>query len=538
MPRAAAAWSTGLGANLPAADLGILQATGGDMPSRTKGDLMKRHGALLLAVLLVLLCAAPASATEWNGFTHKVLGYHLSWRPWTDAPGMVPWSHFSHISYFALAAKRDGTFGYNDFCGTPPVPCWTADTFRSLATAGHTHQVKVGVSLVALNGPDQATYQQWIHEFLQPDVRDDLILNLVATLQAAGADGVDVDIEWPALDDADEYAAFVAELTTAVHTAIPGSYVFVAAPAWDYPPLNTYANNYLAMATSSDGLAIMGYGYHSDRADSEPGPISPISNGTTWFNPPYDLKETLDYFASLGVPLNKQILGFPVYAIEWPTTSAAVPGTWDPTRPYGYPVVKDNYPYASGPIDDCERLFSVAKQWDTASQTPYRVRQVAGKYQQLFCEDLASMTVKYQLVIDRQIAGTLFWAENYIPHNYPFWRLLDQKFMPAPPANQAPVVSITPHAPAVMNQPFTLACSSANCFPGTTTPPADADGDGLILQWSLQSGPANNGLTFAAANEKTFTATLSKSGTYTFKLTATDGIVTSTATTVLTVNRR
>lgn len=495
---------------------------------------MRRHGALPLAVLLVLLCTVPARATEWNGFTHKVLGYHVSWRGWTDAPGMVPWSHFSHISYFALAAQFDGTLWYNDFCNDPPTPCWSDATFLSLTQAGHAHNVKVGLSLVAANAPDEATYHAWIHQFLQQGVRGGLITAIVNRLNAAGADGVDVDIEWPLPEDAADYAAFVAELKTAVG---PGRYVFVAAPAWDYPNLNRDANNYLSMATSSDGLAIMGYGYHSDRPDSEPGPISPISNGTTWLNPPNDLKETLDWMTTLQVPANKQILGFPVYAIEWPTTSAAVPGTWDPTRLYGYPVVKDNYPYASGPIDDCERLFSVAKQWDAASQTPYRVRQVAGKYRQLFCEDLASMTAKYQLVLDRQIAGTLFWAENYIPHNYPFWRLLDQKFMPAPPANQAPVVSITPHAAVVMNQPFTLACSSAHCFPGTTTPPADADGDGLILQWSLQSGPGNNGLTFAAANEKTFTATLSKAGTYTFKLTATDGIATSTATTVLTVNR-
>lgn len=499
---------------------------------------MKRHGALLSAFALLMMCAAPARATEWNGFTHKVLGYHVSWRGWTDVPGAVPWKHFSHISYFALAAKRDGTLGYNDFCDTPPVPCWTAGTFRDLVTEGHAQQVKVGLSLVALNAPNEATYKQWIHEFLQPTVRTTLINNILATLQTAGADGVDVDIEWPALDDADEYAAFVAELTTQVHNNIPGSYVFVAAPAWDYPPLNTNANNYLAMATSSDGLTIMGYGYHSDRADSEPGPISPISNGNTWFHPPFDLTETLDYFDSLGVPRSKQILGFPVYSIEWPTTSAAVPGTWDPTRPYGYAFVKDNYPYASQPIDDCERLFSVDKQWDTASQTPYRVRKVSGKYRQLFCEDLASMTAKYQLVLNRQIAGTFFWAENYIPNNYPFWRLVDQKFMPAPPANQAPVVSITPHAPVAANQQFTLVCPSTNCFPGTATPPADADGDGLILQWTLQSGPSNPGLVFAAANEKTFTATVGKAGTYTFKLTATDGIATSTATTVLTVTRR
>jgi hypothetical protein len=90
----------------------------------------------------------------------------------------------------------------------------------------------------------------------------------------------------------------------------------------------------------------------------------------------------------------------------------------------------------------------------------------------------------------------------------------------------------------VQNQQFTLDCGSADCFPGTQTPPADPDGDGLILQWNLVSGPTNPGLMFTAGNEKTFTATVGKAGTYTFRLTATDGIATSTATTVLTVTRR
>ena len=135
------------------------------------------------------------------------------------------------------------------------------------------------------------------------------------------------------------------------------------------------------------------------------------------------------------------------------------------------------------------------------------------------------MAIKYQLVKDRGLAGMFFWAENYLPHNYPFWRLIDQKFKQAPPVNSPPVVSITQHAPVSPGASVTL--------DGGT--PSDPDGDGLILQWALLSGPPGPPLVYAAANEKTFTTAPPTPGNYTFTLTATDGIATTTASTVLVV---
>ena len=305
---------------------------------------MRSHRSRLAAVaqgligfsLATVLVPAWASALPGNGLTTKVLGYHVSWRGWTDGPATVPWDHFTHLSYFAVAAQPNGSLGCNDTC-PPATPCWTAATFRSLTLAGHAHNVKVGLSLVAANYPAYSTYQDSIHAFLAPSVRAVLIDNIVARILAAGADGVDVDIEWPKPGDAGAYASFIGEITRAVHGAVPGSYVYVAVPAWDYPGLNNYAT----LADSSDALAIMGYGYHGDFGGSEPGPVAPISNGTTWFSPPFDLKETLDWYAARGIPTSKLLLGFPVYATEWPTTSGGVPGT----RMAGavrFPLVKDD----------------------------------------------------------------------------------------------------------------------------------------------------------------------------------------------------
>ena len=485
---------------------------------------MKRQLAAGLLAIGVVLTAAVGSTSAFdqgNGLAIKVLGYHVSWRPWTDSADTIPWDHLTNLSYFAVAAKPDGSLGFNDFCQS--TPCWTDAKFASLVQAGHSRGVKVGLSLVAINAPDYPTYQDGIHAFLNPSVRDDLIANVLARLTAAGADGVDVDIEWPRPADAAAYLAFVDELTTAVHNALPGSYVYVAAPAWDYPQLNNYA----ALAAASDGLTIMGYGYHWDGSD--PGPVSPISIGTTWNHPgePYDLNQSLVYFANLGISSDKLLLGFPFYATEWPATSAAVPGTWTGEHTLAFPLIKEEYPGNPGPFNDCERRLSVSRQWDSDSQTPYRITSVGGGYRQLFCEDLASMGAKFELAKNKGVAGIFFWAENYLPPDYPIWKLLDQHFKQPPPANQAPAVSISiqPPSPTGPNQSVTL--------DGAAT--SDPDGDRLILQWALKSGPPGPALTFAAANEKKFTTVPQTPGNHEFTLTATDGVATSIGSLVLLV---
>jgi GH18 family chitinase len=479
---------------------------------------MQRHRIVVPVLVLIVtaLLAFDARALENNGFTKKVLGYHLSWRPWTDPVDQIPWDHFTHFSYFAVAANADGSLGFNDNCGTPQnfVPCWTDAKFAALVAAGHARDVKVGLSLVAKLNPDGTTNTSWIRSFLKNPARNRLINNIRDKIVAAGADGVNVDIEWPLSSDASNYASFVKALASAVHAARPGSYVFVAVPAWDYPQLRNYAT----LAANSDGLEIMGYGYHGDFGGSEPGPVAPINAGTLWTQPPYDLNWTLNYYAGLQIPTSKLLLGFPIYGTDWPTTSASIPGTRDtstPLRPMKFPVVKDNYPGAN-PADGCEGK-SLDQKTDSVSQTPYRAYQENG-WRQLFCEDLDSMSAKYQLAQNRGVAGVFVWAENYLPHDYPFWRLHDQYFKQTPPPNQTPAATIDTESWS--GTTLTLTGSAS-----------DPDNDPMILQWKIQSSPPGAvPPVYDVSNQSTLVATLTTPGSYTIRFTASDGRATATAT--------
>ncbi len=94
-----------------------------------------------------------------------------------------------------------------------------------------------------------------------------------------------------------------------------------------------------------------------------------------------------------------------------------------------------------------------------------------------------------------------------------------------PPANTAPVVDAGANASFTLPSSITLA--------GTVSDDGQPSGT-LTTTWSLQSGPGT--ATIASASALSTTATVSVSGTYVFKLTASDGALTATDTVTMTVN--
>ena len=383
------------------------------------------------------LPASDSPACTSHQFAHKVLAYHVAAKPVTDP---IPWAHLTNFSDFAVAATSTGAlasaFGFN-FCD-----------LQTLVTAGHGQCVRVGLTLVAQPMADDAAFKDSIHAFLtsQP-AQGNLIANLMASLDAANADGIDVDIEFPrtcnanspagCIDDGQAYVNFVAALTQQVHAWKTGSYVYVAVPQWDFPGLK---GQYKALADNSDGLQIMGYGYHSPGGqppqgqatptENTPGPLSPIHSGAGTVWPAIgtvtdDLNKSFEYYrTTLNVPANKLLMGFPFYGIEYPATTSSIPSDydWRSTESYWFRNVAN--PAAT---TDCDRQFAGGKQWDPGSKTPYKIFQGTAGTRQLFCEDVPSLTIKLDLAICKSALGSFYWAENYITPDHPFWNVIDQR---------------------------------------------------------------------------------------------------------------
>ena len=69
------------------------------------------------------------------------------------------------------------------------------------------------------------------------------------------------------------------------------------------------------------------------------------------------------------------ILGLPLYGRQWPTESSEIPGV---ERSSGVAVS----------MSQCDTDFANGKRWDEESSTPYKVFELSGGWEQLFCEDV------------------------------------------------------------------------------------------------------------------------------------------------------
>lgn len=381
-------------------------------------------------------------------FARKVFAFHMASKPVT-AP--IPWAHITNLSNFAVIANQDGSLS--------PGYGWSYCDFRTLVSAGHAQCVQVGLTVVAPYDPSCVdppapaptcwdVYQNKIHGFLTPPARDTLLTQVMSALTAGNADGVDVDIEWPrtcppgsppeCVDDGRAYVDFVTLLTGQVHTWKLGAYVYVAAPQWDYPKLES---RYRDLKDNSNGLEIMGYGYHSPGTmpkdgrptpvNNSPGPVAPIRSGVGTIWPPIgtvpdDLNKTWAYYrATLGFEPEKLLFGFPFYGFDWPTTSMDIPAEYDWTSatPAYMKVVK-----APVGTDDCDSLLGVNPPTEAFSQTPYRLIDLGnGQFRQIWCENIDSLKAKLDLSRCVNAAGSFYWSENYITADHPFWTFVDQR---------------------------------------------------------------------------------------------------------------
>jgi PKD repeat protein len=103
------------------------------------------------------------------------------------------------------------------------------------------------------------------------------------------------------------------------------------------------------------------------------------------------------------------------------------------------------------------------------------------------------------------------------------WNTYDSRFLhrgllgPPPPTNAAPTVSAGPDGTATTAQEITL--------DGTASDDGLPAGSTLTVTWSKATGPGT--VTFGSPDDEDTTASFSSAGTYTVRLTATDGTLTS-----------
>ncbi len=276
------------------------------------------------------------------------------------------------------------------------------------------------------------------------ELQDATIASLVGLVAELGLDGVNVDVE--ALDPflVPAYGAFVGSLRAAVTARDPSDQVSAATQA----SLTGAAMAAAAAEAGADRLFLMGYDYRV--AGSAPGAIAPIERRD---DSGKDLPWSLDLYATLGVPVERTLLGLPLYGRSWPVTGPelAAPATgrgasWIPRRNLdllrdpaavplrdqiemvelyaldasGAPAPRPTSAASSGPgpiasapaSPDLATLPGASPTLSTAWPGPTPTSQ-AGPWRAVYVDSPETLAWKLALANERGLAGAGFWAIGY-----------------------------------------------------------------------------------------------------------------------------
>lgn len=236
-------------------------------------------------------------------------------------------------------------------------------------------------------------------------LQDATIAALVRFAGEIGVDGVNVDIEELDADLIPAYGAFVGRLRSALRQANPDGQVSVATGAG----ATGAAMAVVAGAAGADRIFLMGYDYHYGGSDV--GASAPIDRRD---GAEADLVWSLDLYEALGVPIDRTVLGLPLYGMRW---RVAGPELGAPRFGDGAIwVPADNPRFLADPpippeLDPLEvvEFYAVGP---TVSPVPGDSRATAG-WQAIYVDSPRTLAPKLQLADDRGLAGAGFWAIGY-----------------------------------------------------------------------------------------------------------------------------
>lgn len=211
-----------------------------------------------------------------------------------------------------------------------------------------------------------------------------LISDVSAMLAEKGFAGVDVDFEFLPPSSAQPYAAFLAELRTAL--APQGYFVWAAlAPKTSsaQPGLLYEGHSYPAVGAAADGVLLMtyewGYTYGPPQA------VAPLPN----------VRAVLDY-AVTEIPPSKIFLGVPNYGYDWPL-------------PFRQGVTRAQSLSNQAAIDLAVRTGSEILYDETADAPYFHYTDAGDVAHEVWFEDGRSMDAKLRLISAYGFRGAGFW---------------------------------------------------------------------------------------------------------------------------------
>jgi spore germination protein YaaH len=341
-----------------------------------------------------------------TSLTHQVYGYLPYWQLNNETAKRLDYRLLSTIAFFGIGIKPDGNldkrgFGYAAFI---------SDDAIAVTNAAHAHGVRVVPTFQLFGWYDLTEMKTFLAD---EQAQDRFIAQAVKLVAARKADGANLDFEPVPEALAKQYVSFVAEFRAALRKKLPKSTLVVALEAGPAPSLISGLNKHV------DQIFMMAYDYRTTGSD-QAGPVAPIDGQYM------SVRRHLERFLRYTTP-DKLILGVPYYGYDWPVTRLAKNAPVQQNRK------KFGKPYAVTYSTIAEYLTahpSIKVERDSEAQTPYFTYKDKDRntYRQVWYEDARSIGAKYDLAIEKRLAGIGIWALGNDGERSELWTTLRKKF--------------------------------------------------------------------------------------------------------------
>jgi len=336
---------------------------------------------------------APIQTQGFCSLNKRVFGWHPYWVG--TVYNNYQWNLLSDLCYF------DYSVSPNTGNNTNASYNWSGSGAVTAAIANG-----VNVHICATLFSSHATFLG------SSSAQQTFINNIIADLQSRGGKGVNIDFEGMGSANSAPFTAFMQNLSTQLHAAIPGSELSMALYAVDWSNVFDIPN----LTPYVDLFIIMGYDYYWSGSTTA-GPDDPLYTFQTSY--PRTLTRSIDFYLAQGMPTNKLLLGLPYYGREWETTASTIPsattGNFSSSRTFNT-IMNNANGYYSTPL------------YDPVSFTPYYSFQVSTAWRQCWWENPYSMKRRFDVVNQRNLGGIGIWALGYDDGYTDYWNAISERF--------------------------------------------------------------------------------------------------------------
>jgi chitinase len=413
----------------------------------------------LVAALLCGACAAPSTESttepEQVGATAQALVsnpkqvvYIPLWTPVDNTK--IPWDDITHINLAFAGVNSSHQCAWIDSNGNPSGYDSNASTIISYKNA-HYPAIKVMVSVGGW------TMSQYFSEAMNSSNRSGFVSSCVSLVNNIGADGLDIDWEYPTslgagncpgghtCQSSSDPANFTATLTSLRSSFGTGKLMTLALrgnTASDHTIPYEYQNFFTGSPRRLDFVNLMTYDYHGTW-ESVTGFTAPYSSVTAAMDyaikGPNGVDDTTDGVGSGNK--DKIIMGMPFYGAAWANVaSPSGAGTGYAGTPLGTVAYKDAVPVSTNSGGGCS--VKTPSSGDTQNRYVYCSGSasvtytsassgtlVTGSYNGLWIsfDNTTVIGTKTDYVANNNYGGVMWWAQGNDTTNNDLANTMDAK---------------------------------------------------------------------------------------------------------------